>query len=62
MRGVSKFCKQPFERTESVRTIAPFWGGGVKSTVFYSTTQTVAIMPFKQTVLIKSVKKYKLST
>ena len=29
MRGVSKFCKQPFERTESVRTIAPFWGGKI---------------------------------
>ena len=26
MIGVSEFCKQPFVRTESVCTIAPFWG------------------------------------
>ena len=26
MIGVSEFCKQPFLPTESVCTIAPFWG------------------------------------
>ena len=26
MIGVSEFCKQPFVHTESVCTIAPFWG------------------------------------
>ena len=26
MIGVSEFCKQPFMRTESVRTTALFWG------------------------------------
>ena len=26
MIGVSEICKQPFVRTESVCTIAPFWG------------------------------------
>ena len=25
-RGFSEFCKQPFLHTESVRTMAPFWG------------------------------------
>ena len=30
MIGVSEFCKQPFMRTESVCTIAPFfWGGKI---------------------------------
>ena len=26
MIGVSEFCKQPLVRTESICTIAPFWG------------------------------------
>ena len=43
MIGVSEFCKQPIMLTESVRAIAPFWGG-VKSVAltFYLTLQTVA--------------------
>ena len=28
MIGVSEFCKHVFMLTESVRAIAPFWGGG----------------------------------
>ena len=31
MIGVSEFCKQPFLRTESVCTIAPFWGDKICS-------------------------------
>ena len=29
MKGVSEFCKQPFMRTESILTIAPFGGGKI---------------------------------
>ena len=42
MIGVSEFCKQPFLHTESVRTIAPFWGIKSAALTFYSTPQTVA--------------------
>ena len=43
MIGVSEFCKHAFMLTESVRAIAPFWGG-VKSAAltFYLTPRTVA--------------------
>ena len=43
MIGVSEFCKQPFMHTESVCTIAPFGGGGVKSAAltFYSMPRTL---------------------
>ena len=42
MIGVSEFCKQPFVRTESVCTIAPFWGVKSAALTFFSTLQTVA--------------------
>ena len=42
MIGVSEFCKQPFVRTESVCTIAPFWGIKSAALTFFSTLQTVA--------------------
>ena len=65
MTGVSEFCKQPFLHTESICTIAPFWG--IKSAMlmfFYSMPRTVAnvlpngqeaILAKKMQVLIHSV-------
>ena len=41
MIGVSEFCKQPFMRTESLCTIAPFWGVKSAALMFYSTQRTL---------------------
>ena len=41
-RGFSEFCKQPFLHTESVHTIAPFWGIKSAELTFFSTLRTVA--------------------
>ena len=63
MIGVSEFCKQPFLRTESVHTIAPFWGIKSVALTFYSTPRTVAnvLLDGQEAILEKDASVYSFS-